>query len=129
MKVYLSSNFLYSLIHSEGKENIKNLLLDSIDSNTRFYTSTYTIHLLFSKLGTIDTEKKTMILRNVEDLVDSIFDLSMEEIRSDLLLGEGLGLEQVIALNQGMDLFYQNSIEDMVMHHLLKVRNFFGETK
>jgi hypothetical protein len=85
--------------------------------------------LLFSKLATIDTEKKTMILRNVEDLVDSIFDLSMEEIRSDLLLGEGLGLEQVIALNQGMDLFYQNSKEDMVMHHLLKVRNFFGETK
>ncbi|TGM57597.1 hypothetical protein EHQ91_01710 [Leptospira biflexa] len=129
MKVYLSSNFLYSLIHSEGKENIKNLLLDSIDSNTRFYTSTYTIHLLFSKLDTIDTEKKTMILRNVEDLVDSIFDLSMEVIRSDLLLGEGLGLEQVIALNQGMDLFYQNSKEGMVMHHLLKVRNFFGETK
>ena len=129
MKVYLSSNFLYSLIHSEGKENIKNLLLDSIDSNTRFYTSTYTIHLLFSKLGTIDSEKKSMILRNVEDLVDSIFDLSMEEIRSELLLGEGLGLEQVIALNQGMDLFYQNSKEDMVTHHLLKVRNFFGETK
>ncbi|MGV3665210.1 MAG: hypothetical protein ACO1NV_03685 [Leptospira bouyouniensis] len=129
MKVFLSSTFLDSLLHSNEKEKVKNLLLTSIDSNTRFYTSAYSLHCLFSMLGTIDIEQKRMILRNIEDLVDAIFVLSIEDIRSELLFVESLGLEQVIALNQGIDVFYLNSEEETKTHPLLKVRNFFRETK
>ncbi|XDD45436.1 hypothetical protein AB3N60_12045 [Leptospira sp. WS39.C2] len=129
MKVYLSSTFLLSLIQSEKKEIIGNLLLSSIESNTRFYTSTYSIHLLFLSLGSIELEQKKMILRNLEDLTDLVFSLSMDEIRSELLLAEGLGLERIIALNQGLDLFYEFTKENLKNHPLLKVRNFFRETE
>ncbi|MBL0953275.1 MAG: hypothetical protein IBJ01_00730 [Leptospira sp.] len=128
MKVYLSASFLVPLIHSDKKETLKNLLLTSIDSNTRFFTSAYSIHLVFTTLGIVSAEKKKMILRNLEDLTDQIFPISMDEIRSELLLSEGLGLEQVSALNEGMDVFYHYGKDEMITHPLLKIRNFLRET-
>ncbi|MCW7463295.1 hypothetical protein [Leptospira limi] len=128
MKVYLSASFLVPLIQSDKKETLKNLLLASIDSNTRFFTSTYSIHLVFTTLGVVSPEKKKMILRNLEDLTDQIFPISMDEIRSELLLSEGLGLEQVSALNEGMDVFYHYGKDEMITHPLLKIRNFLRET-
>ncbi|MCW7503404.1 hypothetical protein [Leptospira paudalimensis] len=128
MKVYLSASFLVPLIHSDKKEALKNLLLTSIDSNTRFFTSAYSIHLVFTTLGIVSAEKKKMILRNLEDLTDQIFPISMNEIRSELLLSEGLGLEQVSALNEGMDVFYHYGKDETITHPLLKIRNFLRET-
>ncbi|MCW7475343.1 hypothetical protein EHR04_05710 [Leptospira levettii] len=128
MKVYLSASFLVPLIQSDKKETLKNLLLTSIDSNTRFFTSTHSIHIVFSNLGVMNVEKKKMILRNLEDLCDQIFPISMDEIRSELLLTDGLGLEQVSALNEGMDEFYHYGKDELVVHPLLKIRNFFRET-
>ncbi|PJZ90340.1 hypothetical protein [Leptospira levettii] len=128
MKVYLSASFLVPLIQSDKKETLKNLLLTSIDSNTRFFTSAYSIHLVFTTLGVVSPEKKKMILRNLEDLTDQIFPISLDEIRSELLLSEGLGLEQVSALNEGMDVFYHYGKDEMITHPLLKVRNFLRET-
>ncbi|GBF41645.1 hypothetical protein LPTSP2_09250 [Leptospira ellinghausenii] len=128
MKVYLSASFLVPLLQSDKKETIKNLLLTSIDSNTRFFTSVYSIHLVFTILGVVSAEKKKMILRNLEDLTDQIFPISMNEIRSELLLSEGLGLEQVSALNEGMDVFYHYGKDEFLNHPLLKIRNFLRET-
>lgn len=129
MKLYLDASFLEALIRSETKENIQQILLGEMDSHTRFFTSAYSIHLLFASLGSTTVEQKRMILRNIEDLTDGIFSISMDEIRSELLLEQGLGLEQVIALSQGMDVFYEYSNQKKTTHPLLKVRNFFGETK
>lgn len=129
MKVFLCSSFLLHLIQSDQREKLKHLLLDSIDSNTRFFTSAYSIHVLFQELGEVNIEKKSLILRNLEDLTDTIFSLGLEEIRSELLLEQNLGLEQTIALSQGIDVFYCLHEEGNPTHPLLKVRNFFGETK
>lgn len=129
MKVFLSTSFLEALIHSDKKEILKENLFTGITSHIRYFSSAYSLHMLFLSLGTLGLEQKRMVLRNIEDLTDSIFSVSMDEIRSELLLVEGLGLEQVIALNQGMDEFYEFSQLEKPTHPLLKMRNFFGETK
>lgn len=129
MKVFLSTSFLEALIQSDKKEILKENLFTGITSHIRYFSSAYSLHMLFLSLGSLSLEQKRMVLRNIEDLTDSIFSVSMDEIRSELLLVEGLGLEQVVALNQGMDEFYEFSKLEKPTHPLLKMRNFFGETK
>ncbi|TGL75556.1 hypothetical protein [Leptospira jelokensis] len=129
MKLFLDASFLEALIRSERKNHLMQILLGEMDSFSRFFTSAHSIHLLLLSLGNITLEQKRMILRNIEDLTDGIFSVSMDEIRSELLLAEGLGLEQVIALSQGMDVFYECSKKEKPSHPLLQVRNFFGETE
>ncbi|TGL40912.1 hypothetical protein [Leptospira perdikensis] len=129
MKLYLTSSVLFGLVRSSRKNKIQKLLLESLDSHERFFTSSLSIFLLFQLLGELDVEKKKQILRYLEDLTDSIFDLDTEGIRTQLFMSESCDIEMAIALKEGMDVVIVDLEREINSLPLLLVRNFFGETK
>ncbi|TGK95163.1 hypothetical protein EHQ30_00505 [Leptospira brenneri] len=129
MKLYLTSSVLFALIRSSRKSKIQKLLFEALDSHERFFTSSVSVYLLFQLLGDIEVSKKKQILSLIEDLTDSIFDLDTESIRTQLFVSESYDLEMAIALKEGMDMVFVDSEREVTSLPLLKVRNFFGETK
>ncbi|MCG6141478.1 hypothetical protein [Leptospira mtsangambouensis] len=129
MKVYLTSSLLLTLLRSSRKLKIQKLLLEALDSHQRFFTSSFSIHLLFQGLGDIDVTKKKQILGFLEDLTDSIFELDTESLRTQILMSETCDLEMAIALKEGMEEVFVDLEREVTSLPLLVVRNFFGETK
>ncbi|EMY60174.1 hypothetical protein [Leptospira terpstrae] len=129
MKLYLTSSFLYALLRSSRKTKIQKLLLDSLDAHERFFTSSLSLFLLFQLLDPLDGEKKKQILRYLEDLTDSIFDLDTEAVRTQIFMSETCDMEMAIALKEGMDVLVVDSEKEVTSLPLLLVRNFFWETK
>ncbi|PJZ45063.1 hypothetical protein [Leptospira brenneri] len=129
MKLYLTSSVLFALVRSSRKSKIQKLLFEALDSHERFFTSSVSVYLLFQLLGDIEVSKKKQILSLIEDLTDSIFDLDTESIRTQLFVSESCDLEMAIALKEGMDMVFVDSEREVTSLPLLKVRNFFGETK
>lgn len=129
MKLYLTSSVLYALLRSSRKTKIQKLLLDSLDAHERFFTSSLSLFLLFQLLDPLDSEKKKQILRYLEDLTDSIFDLNTEAVRTQIFMSETCDMEMAIALKEGMDVLVVDSEKEVTSLPLLLVRNFFWETK
>lgn len=129
MKLYLTSSVLYALLRSSRKTKIQKLLLDSLDAHERFFTSSLSLFLLFQLLDPLDSEKKKQILRYLEDLTDSIFDLDTEAVRTQIFMSETCDMEMAIALKEGMDVLVVDSEKEVTSLPLLLVRNFFWETK
>ncbi|MCG6145731.1 hypothetical protein ND856_14850 [Leptospira bandrabouensis] len=129
MKQYLTSSVLLALLRSSRKTKIQNLLFELLNNHERFYTSSLSIFLLFQLLGEIGFEKKKQILRFLEDLTDSIFDLDMEALRTEILMSETCDIEMAIALKEGMDILLVDLEREINSLPLLSVRNFFWETK
>ncbi|MCG6153244.1 hypothetical protein [Leptospira bandrabouensis] len=129
MKLYLSSSVLFALLRSSRKTKIQNLLFESLEKHDRFYTSALSIFLLFQLLGEIGFEKKKQILRYLEDLTDSIFDLDTEAVRTEIFMSETCDIEMAIALKEGMDSVLVDLEREISSLPLLSVRNFFWETK
>ncbi|TGM74159.1 hypothetical protein EHR01_11670 [Leptospira mtsangambouensis] len=129
MKVYLTSSLLLTLLRSSRKLKIQKLLLEALDSHQRFFTSSFSIHLLFQGLEDIDVTKKKQILGFLEDLTDTIFELDTESLRTQILMSETCDLETAIALKEGMEEVFVDLEREVTSLPLLVVRNFFGETK
>ncbi|MCW7468010.1 hypothetical protein [Leptospira kanakyensis] len=129
MKVYLTSSLLFALVRSTRKIKIQKLLLEVLDSRERFFTSSISVYLLFQQLDDLSVEKKKQILRFLEDLTDSIFDLDTESLRTQMIMAETCDIEMAIALKQGMDSIFVDTEREISSLPLLVVRNFFGETK
>ncbi|XDD53193.1 hypothetical protein AB3N62_11985 [Leptospira sp. WS4.C2] len=129
MKVYLTASLLFALLRSSRKRKIQKLLLESLDDHERFFTSSLSVFLLFQLLDPLDLEKKKQILRYLEDLTDSIFDLDTEGVRTQIFMSETCDIEMAIALKEGMDVVIVDSEREVASLPLLLVRNFFGETK
>lgn len=129
MKVYLTASLLFALLCSSRKRKIQKLLLESLDDHERFFTSSLSVFLLFQLLDPLDLEKKKQILRYLEDLTDSIFDLDTEGVRTQIFMSETCDIEMAIALKEGMDVVIVDSEREVASLPLLLVRNFFGETK
>ncbi|TGL87284.1 hypothetical protein EHQ68_12085 [Leptospira congkakensis] len=129
MKVFLTSSLLFALVRSARKPKIQKLLLEVLDSHERFFTSSVSVYLLFQQLEGISVDRKKQILRLIEDLTDSIFDLDTESLRTQLFMSETCDLEMAIALKEGMDVVFVDLEREITSLPLLVVRNFFGETK
>lgn len=129
MKLYLTSSVLFALVRSPRKKKIQKLLLEALDAHERFFTSSLSVFILFQLLGELEVEKKKQILRYLEDLTDSIFDLDTEGLRTQLFMAESCDIEMSIALKEGMDVVVLDLEREVASLPLLLVRNFFGETK
>ncbi|MCW7493704.1 hypothetical protein ND861_13725 [Leptospira sp. 2 VSF19] len=129
MKIYLTSSVIFALLSSSRKTIIQKLLLESLDNHDRFYTSSLSVFLLFQLLGDIEVEKKKQILRYLEDLTDSIFDLDTEGLRTQIFMSETCDIEMAIAIKEGMDTVLVDLEREITSLPLLLVRNFFWETK
>ncbi|MCW7501302.1 hypothetical protein [Leptospira soteropolitanensis] len=103
--------------------------MESLDNHDRFYTSSLSVFLLFQLLGDIEVEKKKQILRYLEDLTDSIFDLDTEGLRTQIFMSETCDIEMAIAIKEGMDTVLVDLEREITSLPLLLVRNFFWETK
>ncbi|MBM9545982.1 hypothetical protein JWG40_03065 [Leptospira sp. 201903074] len=129
MKLYLTSSLLFALLRSSRKTEIQKRLFEALDKHERFFTSSLSIFLLFQLLDPISVEKKKQILRYLEDLTDSIFDLDTEGVRTQIFMSETCDIEMAIALKEGMDVLIVDSEREVASLPLLLVRNFFGETE
>lgn len=129
MKLYLTASVLFALLRSSRKTKIQKRLFEALDKHERFFTSSLSIFLLFQLLDPLDVEKKKHILRYLEDLTDSIFDLDTEGLRTQIFMPETCDIEMAIALKEGMDVLLVDTEREVASLPLLLVRNFFGETK